>query len=181
MEVSMWHRSLMVVFCLVLAAGLGATETAPEVRSSPLKNAAGQVLGQVTVTAAANGVMLQIEARGLPPGWHGMHLHEKGDCSDPKFMASGGHLHAQTPVVHGLLNPDFNDAGDLPNLHVNADGTVTVELYSTLVTLHPVPGGARPALLDADGAALVIHARPDDYKSQPIGGAGERIACAVIR
>jgi Cu-Zn family superoxide dismutase len=88
-------------------------------------------------------------------------------------------MHAKTPVVHGMLNAGFNDAGDLPNLYVNADGSATVELYSTLVTLDP--SGSRPALLRADGSALVIHAKPDDYKSQPIGGAGERIACAPIQ
>jgi Cu-Zn family superoxide dismutase len=78
-----------------------------------------------------------------------------------------------------MLNADFNDAGDLPNLHVGADGSATVELYSTLVTLNA--SGARPELLDADGSALVIHANPDDYKSQPIGGAGVRAACAPIQ
>jgi Cu-Zn family superoxide dismutase len=78
-----------------------------------------------------------------------------------------------------LLNPDANDSGDLPNIYANADGSATVELYSTLVSLNG--GGDRPALLDSDGSALVIHAQPDDYKSQPIGGAGDRVACAEIR
>jgi superoxide dismutase, Cu-Zn family len=108
-----------------------------------------------------------------------MHFHEKANCSGPAFKGSGGHIHATTPAVHGLLNAGFNDAGDLPNLYVNADGAATVELYSTLVTLKP--SGARPALLDGDGSALIIHADPDDYKSQPIGGAGKRVACAPIQ
>jgi superoxide dismutase, Cu-Zn family len=115
----------------------------------------------------------------LPPGWHGMHFHEKGDCSDPGFKNAGAHVHTKTPVVHGLLNSDENDSGDLPNLYVAPDGTATVELYSTFVSLKGE--GGRPALLDADGSALVVHASPDDYKSQPIGGAGARIACAVIQ
>src|SRR5215468_2891263 len=106
-----------------------------------------------------------------------MHFHEKAVCSDPAFNASGGHVHAKTPAVHGMLNADFNHAGDLPNLYVGADGSTTVELYSPLITLK----GSGPALLDADGSALVIHADADDYKSQPIGGAGERIACASIQ
>jgi Cu-Zn family superoxide dismutase len=108
-----------------------------------------------------------------------MHFHEKADCSTPAFKGAGGHIHAKIPVVHGMLNADFNDAGDLPNLYVGADGSATVELYSTLVTLNA--SGARPELLDADGSALVIHANPDDYKSQPIGGAGVRAACAPIQ
>lgn len=83
------------------------------------------------------------------------------------------------PVVHGLLTPNANDAGDLPNLYVTKDGTATVELYSTLASLHGADG--RPALKDADGSALIIHTSPDDYTTQPIGGAGARIACAVLK
>lgn len=175
----MLNRSLTIVSSLVLWAGLASAQAAPEVRTSSLKSANGQVIGQVTVTAAPDGIILRVQAKGLAPGWHGMHFHEKADCSDPGFKASGGHIHAKTPAVHGMLNADFNHAGDLPNLYVNADGSATVELYSTLVTL--TGGGARPALLDADGSALVIHANPDDYKSQPVGGAGDRIACAPIQ
>ena len=175
----MTHRTLTTAFSLALWSGLVSAQTAPEVRTSSLKDANGQVIGQVTVTAVPNGVVLRVQAKGLAPGWHGMHFHEKADCSDPAFKLAGGHVHAKTPVVHGMLNADFNDAGDLPNLYVNADGSATVELYSTLVTLHD--SGARPALLDADGSALVIHANPDDYRSQPIGGAGARVACAPIQ
>ena len=174
----MLYSRLSMAVSLVLWVGLGFTQTAPASRTSSLKAANGQVIGQVTVTEAPNGVILRVQAKGLPPGWHGMHFHEKANCSDPAFKGSGGHIHAETPVVHGLLNAGFNDAGDLPNLFVNADGSATVELYSTLVTLKP--SGARPALLDGDGSALVIHADPDDYRSQPIGGAGARVACAPI-
>jgi Cu-Zn family superoxide dismutase len=169
---------LTMALFVVVWTGLTSAQTAPDTRTSSLKAANGQVIGQVTVTAAPDGVILRVQAKGLTPGWHGMHFHEKPDCSDPAFKGSGGHIHAKTPAVHGLLNAGFNDAGDLPNLFVNADGSATVELYSTLVTLNR--SGTRPALLDA-GSALVIHASPDDYKSQPIGGAGERIACAPIQ
>jgi Cu-Zn family superoxide dismutase len=145
-----------------------------------LVGSGGAARGSVTVTAAPKGVILRVEAMGLSPGWHGMHFHEKGDCSDPKFTSAGAHVHSATPVTHGLLNEQANDAGDLPNIYVGADGSAMVELYSTLVSLN---GGdaTHPALMDADGAALVIHANPDDYRTQPIGGAGDRVACAVIR
>lgn len=188
----MLHRSLTIACCLLLSAGLSSAQTpqtrtaalsgaqsAPESRTASLKNASGQVIGQVTVTQAANGVLLQVQAKGLSPGWHGMHFHEKADCSDPKFQNSGAHLHANPPAVHGLLNPAFNDAGDLPNLYVSGDGSATAELYSSLVTFKATD--TRPALLDADGAALVIHAKPDDHKSQPIGNSGDRIACAPLQ
>jgi Cu-Zn family superoxide dismutase len=135
--------------------------------------------GTIVVTDAPRGVLLRVELKGLPPGWHGMHFHEKGDCGDPKFMNSGAHVHSTVPAVHGLLKDDGTDSGDLPNLYVSADGTATAEFYSTLVSMKGE--GGRPALLDADGSALIIHANPDDYVTQPIGGAGARIACAVIK
>jgi len=146
--------------------------------SGDLKGADGASHGMITVTPAPKGVLLRIEAKALTPGWHGVHFHEKGSCSDPKFTSAGAHVHATSPVVHGFLNPQANDAGDLPNIHVGSDGTATAEVYSTLVS---PSGGSSPALLDADGSAVVIHANPDDYNSQPIGGAGERVACAVVK
>lgn len=176
----MLQKALTMTFSLALLAGFAAAQSATEMemRTSSLKAANGQVIGEVTVTAAPNGVILRVHANGLSPGWHGMHFHEKADCSDPAFKGSGGHIQAKTPAVHGMLNADFNHAGDLPNLYVDSDGSATVELYSSLVTLNRID--ARPALLDADGSALVIHANPDDYKTQPVGGAGDRVACAPI-
>lgn len=174
----MLRTALCTLSMFVFAATLSA-QTSPVGHTSELKNSKGDAIGTVSVTGTPHGVLLRVEATKLTPGWHGMHFHEKGDCSDAMFKNAGGHVHAKTPVVHGLLNADANDAGDLPNLFVAADGTATVELYSTLVSLHG--SGGRPALLDADGSALVVHANPDDYKSQPIGGAGARVACAVIR
>lgn len=159
-------------------ASLPAIASAADTSSGNLIGTDNASHGTIQVTEAPDGVLLRIEAKGLPPGWHGVHFHEKGDCTPPKFTSAGSHVHEAMPVVHGLMNPDGNDAGDLPNIYVGADGTATVELYSTLVSL--TPHGNHPALLDADGSSLVIHAKPDDYRSQPIGGAGDRIACAVI-
>lgn len=173
-------RATLAILLVLGSATLLSAQTPPAgSHTSNLKNASGQVIGTVTVTKAPHGVLLRVEAKDLPPGWHGMHFHEKADCSGPMFKSAGSHVHAETPVIHGLLNADANDAGDLPNLFVSANGTATVELYSTLVTLDG--GNHLPALLDKDGSALVIHAHPDNYKSQPIGGSGDRIACAVIR
>lgn len=148
-----------------------------------IKGNDGSVLGHVTAQAAPKGVLLRVDLKGLTPGWHGIHFHAKGDCGDQeKFLNSGAHVHHHglEKATHGLLNPEANDSGDLPNIFVHADGTAQVELFSTFVTYDPVEGDSRPALKDADGSALVIHANPDDHTTQPIGGAGARVACAVI-
>lgn len=165
----------------LLAAALlfAAAPALAQTYHGALKSTAGADLGTLTVTPAPKGVLLHIEAKGLPPGWHGMHFHEKGACSDDKFASAGGHVHSMTPVTHGLLNAEANDAGDLPNIFAHADGTATAEVYSTLVAAHT--GGKLPALMDADGSSVVIHALPDDYTTQPIGGAGVRVACAAIQ
>jgi len=139
----------------------------------------GADMGSVTIKPAPNGVILRVEAKGLTPGWHAMHFHEKGSCSDEKFASAGGHVHNMTPVTHGLLNDNANDAGDLPNIFANTDGAATAEVYSTFVAART--GGKLPALMDGDGSSIVIHAMPDDYTSQPIGGAGVRVACAALQ
>lgn len=107
------------------------------------------------------------------PGWHGLHFHEKADCSKSDFTSAGGHTHGGGDRVHGLLNPKANETGDLPNLFVGADGVGTTEVFSSLTTLE--------ALRDTDGSAVLIHAGADDHNSQPIGGAGARVACAAVK
>lgn len=164
---------------LALAAA-GSAQAGPAPLTADIKDAKGATLGTLTLTGAPRGVLLTVEVKGLPPGVHGMHFHEKGSCAEPKFESAGGHVHGMAGTRHGLMNADATDDGDLPNLHVAADGTATVELYSTLVRLDAADDAA-PALLDADGSSLIIHANPDDYTTQPIGGAGARIACAVIK
>lgn len=148
----------------------------------------GRAIGQATFTEAPSGVLIRLEfsERALPPGWHGLHLHGRGDCSDfaAGFQASGGHVGAHDRVQHGLLNPAGPEAGDFPNIFAPQSGQFGAELYSHRLTLSPSPVGEREQrrepLLDADGTALVIHAAPDDQRTQPIGGAGARIACAAL-
>ncbi len=174
----------------LIAAGLAAATAAlaadpapapvPAGATAEIKGPDGARLGTATFREGPTGVLARVEVKGLPPGWHGMHFHEKGDCSDPKFMNSGAHMnHADAKVPHGLLNPTGPDYGDLPNLYVAADGSGVGEVFSSLISLKGE--GGRPALLAPGGRALVIHASPDDHVTQPIGGAGARIACGVIR
>ena len=177
MAYSLGKQALTLGLGLVM---LPVAAVAADKITGDLKGVDGATHGTVEVIDAPKGVILRVSATGLTPGWHGIHFHEKGDCTPPTFKSAGGHVHAHDvgKPVHGLLNANASDAGDLPNIYVGPDGAVTVELYSTLVSANG--SGARPALLDADGSSLVIHANPDDYQTQPIGGAGERIACAVL-
>lgn len=142
----------------------------------------GRPIGQAQFLEAPRGVMIRLEfqAGALPPGWHGLHLHQVGNCSDfaQGFQASGGHLGHAERVQHGLLNPAGPEAGDLPNVFSSPAGPFAAEFYSNTITLTGAEGRAN--LLDGDGSALVIHAAPDDQTSQPIGGAGARIACAAL-
>jgi len=156
---------------------------APMATTTPIKMADGTSIGTLSLTAAPTGVLLQVDiTKGLTPGWHGMHFHQTGDCSDPKFMTSGGHMnHAESKKPHGLLNPDGPDFGDLINLYVAADGSAHAQGFSARVRLDAGSSTPEQVLRDADGSALVIHANPDDHVSQPIGGAGGRVACAVIK
>ncbi len=153
--------------------------------SFEVKDASGKVLGNGRILQGNEGqvpgVVLHLELTGLAPGWHGMHFHNKGDCSAADFTSAGPHISMTTPVVHGFFMDKANDFGDLPNIYADATGSVKVEVFSPFVTVFPRGGDGRPGLYDADGSALVIHANADDYHTQPIGGAGGRIACGVMK
>ncbi len=166
------------VLAATLFAGSATAADAPANQQIELKNSTGGVIGSATLTDAPHGVLLRLQVKDLAPGWHGLHFHEKGDCSKADFTSAGAHVHGKPTLVHGLLNPDANEAGDLPNLYVAADGTGNAEVFSTSVALKAAAG--REHLADKDGSAIVIHANADDHKTQPIGGAGARIACGVI-
>ncbi|WP_040309230.1 superoxide dismutase family protein [Asticcacaulis biprosthecium] len=182
-------RHLSALFVLVLLAPPALAQTppvnattatqAPATHGGSFKSPDGAERGTLTLTATPDGVLLRVDVKGLTPGWHGLHFHEKGACADEKFASAGGHVHGDTPVTHGLLAIGHNDAGDLPNIYVAADGTGAAEVYSNLITAQTKD--KRPAIFDADGTAVVIHSMADDYTSQPIGNAGPRVACAVIQ
>ena len=165
---------------ILLALGLAASANAAERASAELIDRQGQPVGSATLSEGPHGLLIHISAKGLPPGPKAIHIHSVGTCEDPEqgFVASKGHLNPQGKA-HGLMNPAGPDAGDLPNLFVHADGTVEVEMFSMLASLSGQ--GNRAKLLDEDGTALVIHTNRDDHLSQPIGGAGARIACGVVK
>lgn len=141
-------------------------------------NGAGAEIGKATLTQGATGLLIKVEATGLTPGWHGIHIHATGQCAAP-FTSAGAHInHTDPKTPHGLLNAQGPDDGDLPNLYAAADGSAHGEFFTTKARISQ--DGPGQWLWDADGSALVIHANPDDHNSQPIGGAGDRVACAVL-
>lgn len=157
---------------------LGAPVLAADV-TAPITGVTGSQIGTVTVKGGATGVVARVELMpgSLTPGWHGMHLHAVGDCGDVgAFKNAKAHV-AHEGAMHGLLNPEGPEEGDLPNLWVAEDGSAHAEIASSLVTL----GDGANGLLDADGSALVIHETEDDHLSQPIGNSGARLACAVLK
>lgn len=135
----------------------------------------GDTIGSVNMIEGPNGIVMEvsIDEGGLTPGWHAVHIHQTGDCSDTgEYTASGGHV-GKIEGGHGLLNPAGPEPGDLPNLYAFEDGSVNFETFTDLVALSDV--------MDDDGGAIIIHEGRDDHMSQPIGGAGRRIACAVVQ
>lgn len=141
-----------------------------------LKNANGTSIGTAQFAEDTNGLAhIRVQVSGLSPGKHGIHIHESGNCSPPAFTSAGEHYNP-LGKQHGLENPNGHHAGDLPNLVVGSDGTGLLNTTTDRVTLSPGPA----TLFSANGTSLVIHAGPDDQKSDPSGNSGGRIACGVI-
>jgi Cu-Zn family superoxide dismutase len=183
-------RSLAALICAGLLAACAGTPDGAQLaaqmqpRTAWIVGSDGQAVGQATFTEAPHGVLIHMEflERRLPPGWHGLHLHERGDCSDfaNSFQAAGAHISLGHRTQHGLLNRRGPESGDLPNIFASPAGIHGAEVFSPHVTLHNARIGNRLPLLDSDGAALLIHASRDDHSTQPIGNAGARIACAAL-
>ncbi|MBI5441606.1 MAG: superoxide dismutase family protein [Deltaproteobacteria bacterium] len=160
-----------IVAAMLVSLPCAAAETA----RAELVDSKGKSAGTVLLTQTPQGVLLSVRVSKLPPGVHALHIHEVGKC-EPPFTTAGGHFNPGGKK-HGLSNPEGMHAGDLPNLHVSKQGKAEVEVFATGVTLSP---GAT-SLLDDDGSAIVLHAGPDDYATDPAGKAGDRIACGVVR
>jgi Cu-Zn family superoxide dismutase len=151
-----------------------ASNASPGTASVRLVGAGGDPAGTATLTAMPLGVLVEIDAMGLPPdAWVAMHIHERGAC-DPAggHESAGGHFNP-SGVSHGFAVEGGPHAGDLPNIHTDAAGAAKAQAFNTLIVLDEGENAVR-------GRALIIHAGPDDYASQPSGGAGDRLACGVI-
>jgi len=191
-------------FAVALAAALFPHQAAAQAAGdgakahAAIKDAQGKSVGDASLTQMAHGVVIVAELSGLPPGPHGMHIHAIGKCDPPAFTSAGGHFNP-TGHKHGYNAEAGPHVGDLPNLIVASDGKATVDIWVADLSLgggqvasgtsapdKPAAGGAQPAssgahnVFDQGGASLVIHAKVDDYASDPAGNSGDRIACGVI-
>lgn len=161
-----------------LAASVSATPAKHDhhapLASATLRAADGSAKGTARIVGKAGRWELKIAVEGLPAGAHGAHLHTVGKCDAPDFASAGGHLNPHGKM-HGSENPQGMHLGDLPNLTVGANGkgSLTAPLAGSAAEL-------QATLFDADGTAVVVHAGQDDYKTDPSGNSGGRIACGVL-
>jgi Cu-Zn family superoxide dismutase len=152
------------------ACAMGETATAM------LKYADGSDAGSIKLTQTPAGALLTIDLKGLKPGPHGLHVHKVGRCQGD--FATAGTIYNPLNAKHGFLNDEGPMAGDLPNVYAAADGTAVAEVLSPF--LH-VDEDGEDSLFDTDGSSLVLFENVDDYKSDPEGAAGARLACGILK
>ncbi len=164
------------IMTALVCMSLGAiAPAAAQTAKSTIKNADGKSVGSAVLTQTPAGVLIQLSLEGLPPGERAFHVHGIGKCEAP-FTSAGGHFNP-AGKKHGILVADGHHAGDMPNLHIAANGALTVEIMNAAVTLEK---NKPNSLFGPQGTALIIHAGKDDYRSDPTGEAGGRIACGLI-
>ena len=166
------------IFCslsLIAAGWVRAASAQAEVARATLKDASGKEVGQADLVQTPHGVLVKLSLKGAVPGDHAFHVHAVGKC-EPPFTSAGGHFNPGGKK-HGIEAAEGAHAGDMPNLHIPASGELVIEIENPMISLVK---GQPNSVFDADGSALVIHAGADDYKTDPTGNAGDRIACGVI-
>ncbi|MEW6641322.1 MAG: superoxide dismutase family protein [Pseudomonadota bacterium] len=165
------RTSLVAAAIAIPSIGAAAAQSA----KATVKNADGATIGSIDLVQVSGGVLIKLAAKGLPPGEHAFHVHAVGKC-EPPFTSAGGHFNPDNRK-HGMMSADGHHAGDMPNLIVPASGEVAVEVVNAAITLDKDKPNS---LSKPEGTAFVVHAAADDYKTDPTGNAGGRIACAVV-
>ena len=175
------HRAAALLAAIALAAcggqarGPEGTKLPDPIANASLLDTSGAQVGLATFSEVGGEGQMGISVSGLSPGRHGMHIHETGACTPPGFESAGSHFNPGSKK-HGLENPEGPHAGDMPNLVVEADGSAdtTVTVPASLLAQGP------ESMLGAQKHAFVIHADPDDQKTDPSGNSGSRVVCGVI-
>lgn len=167
--------ALRIIGLIILFAFHSGLAQANPMAYAKLKDTKGKKVGIASMIETADGVEIVVLVKGLTPGVHGIHFHEKGECDPPDFSSAGSHFNP-TGKSHGFKNPNGPHAGDLPNLHARQDGSAIYKALAPLVTLKPGPN----SLLKEGGTALVIHSGPDDMRSDPAGNSGTRVVCGKV-
>jgi Cu-Zn family superoxide dismutase len=164
----------LISAAVILAAAISVPASAAEIANAKLRDPVGKAIGDADMVQTPSGVLIKLQIKGLTPGEHAFHIHAVGKCQAP-FESAGPHFNP-TNHQHGIIS-GLGHAGDMPNLHVPQSGELSVEVVNTAITLEK---GKPNSVFDADGSAMVIHQKPDDYRTDPAGNAGDRIACGVI-
>ena len=164
---------------ILFLSSCDASAADPKTATATFSDRNGETMGVARLMQGPKGLFIDVAAGELPPGPHGLHFHAVGVCDDANdgFKASKSHV-THDKGAHGLLNAGGPEDGDLPNIFAASDGIAKAQFYTEALSLDGRKGTEN--LLDKDRSALIIHANEDDQMSQPIGNAGDRIACGVV-
>jgi Cu-Zn family superoxide dismutase len=165
-----------ILTTIALSCSIGTIGLSAQMKHVDLTDAKGNNVGMAMISPAkGGGISIDLSLKGLPPGEHGLHLHEVAKCEPPTYKSAGAHFNP-AKKKHGVLNPDGPHAGDMANFKVAANGTAQTTITNKNVTMD---SGAN-SIYAGGGTALVIHQGADDMKTEPAGNAGDPIACGAI-